>query len=498
MGRKGLLVAAALLLAAYFLYEPIVDRFFTDTTLTVDEAPLPPADEQGHIRLGTGQLDLTFSPYGARIVSARLRDFTSRTGFPVELVADLLKTRGGVRIEIPQAAEAVDDQPYRYEPEGDGLAFVQEAAGNLAIRKSYHPAGRYGVRVGIGITNAGDRRVELPQGYRIIPFFGMRGEDEEESGKLGVSWTADQKESVRREKSKEIRETISVQGPVAWIGIQNRYFTQIFVPPDQEFQASIHPLGERQVYPVLSSPPLSLDPGQTSENSFLLYLGPLREKDLASHGASLENIIDYGTFDFLGSGVLLLLKHIHRYVANYGLCLILLAFLLRLLLFPLTQYNLKSLREMPRILQAIYRIEEEEKEDPERIEQRVRPLRRKQVRSMIGSFLPLVIQIPIFLALYQVLKSSIDLRHAEFALWVSDLSSRDPLYVLPLLMGLSMILQQRLTASDPESSRTWILMPLGFALLFAFFPAGLVLFWTTDTLFSVGQLGWIAFHSEGR
>jgi len=109
---------------------------------------------------------------------------------------------------------------------------------------------------------------------------------------------------------------------------------------------------------------------------------------------------------------------------------------------------------------------------------------------------PLAIQIPIFFALYQALDSSLELRKAAFLFWVKDLSVMDPFFILPMLMGLAMILQQRLTAVSPQSDRTWIWMPVGFALLFAFFPAGLVLFWLTDTLFSVGQLAWITARAE--
>jgi len=151
---------------------------------------------------------------------------------------------------------------------------------------------------------------------------------------------------------------------------------------------------------------------------------------------------------------------------------------------------------MPRLLEQIHTIEDEPGTPHEEAAVRLKPLRRQYVRALLGSFLPLAIQIPIFFALYQALDSSLELRKAAFLFWVKDLSVMDPFFILPMLMGLAMILQQRLTAVSPQSDRTWIWMPVGFALLFAFFPAGLVLFWLTDTLFSVGQLAWITARAE--
>jgi YidC/Oxa1 family membrane protein insertase len=221
-------------------------------------------------------------------------------------------------------------------------------------------------------------------------------------------------------------------------------------------------------------------------------------EELKAHHGGLGALIDYGTFDFLGRAVQAVVRWIHGAVGSYGLSLIFLAMLLRLLLFPVTQFNLKSLRELPRLLQQMDAIEDEEEEDPERAAVRLQPLRKRQVLAMIGSFAPLVIQIPVFLALYQVLNTSIALRNAGFGPWITDLSMRDPLFLLPLLMGAAMIVQQRLTVANPKENRTWFWMPAGFALLFSFFPAGLVLFWLADSVLSVAQLAWIACREPGR
>jgi len=497
MGNRTILLLVVIAVAAWFLYEPVVDRFFTDTSLRVSEFPSPFPEEEISLHVETKRLDIALSPYGGRIRSARLKDFTDKNGEPVELVSSLLKSRGGIRVEIPGEGEDLDDGLYRFSRDADRIDFVRENPCGLEVRKSYYPLGASALAFRLQLTNRSGERLSFPGGYRIIPFYGIGQDDEKEWKHLRVVWKEKGHEGVRREKAGKVKKTVRTENGVVWMGLQNRYFAQVLVPLDQKLQASIHPLGERQVYAVLQASPLTLEPGQSVETTFLFYLGPLVEEELQGYYSGLEEIVDYGTFDFLGRAVVVLLRSIHAYVANYGVCLILLAFVLRILLFPVTQYNLRSLREMPRILEEIYLIEEKE-QDPERAAAKIRPLREKQIRAMVGSFLPLAIQIPLFLALYEALNRSIDLRKAGFVFWVSDLSVRDPYFLLPLLMGLAMILQQRLTAANPGEDLTWLWMPLGFALLFSFFPAGLVLFWLVDSLFSVAQLAWIASKNEGR
>ncbi len=499
MKTKTVLFIVVLASLGYLLYDPVMDRFFTDHSLKVSEGPQLPDEVFQTVHLRTDGVDLALSRYGGRIISARLLDYQTKNGNPVELISGLLKTRSGVRIELPGVLDDPDDTLYTYQTNGPEEIFARVLRNGLELHKSYRPKGRYAVEFRFTLTNRGKREIFFPEGCRLIPFYGIHPENEKESGTLQVAWKSRLGEKVRREKAGKIRKPFGSKGPVEWVGLENRYFTQIFLPLSGSVQARFFPLGRRQVYCTLSSSPFLLRPGENYEEAGLLYLGPLDEEALRSCFAGLERIVDYGTFEFLGKGILLILRWLHGYVINYGLCLILLALVLRVLLFPVTQYNLRSLREMPAILQEIYDIEEEDKADPKRAEERIRPLRKRQMHAVIGSFLPLVVQIPVFLALYQALNNSIDLRRAAFFLWITDLSVRDPFFLLPLLMGGAMVLQQRLTSSNPGRDRTWIWIPVGFSLLFAFFPSGLVLFWFSDSLFSVGQLLWIAGgQKEGR
>jgi len=488
MSNRQIIIVALIMLAGYFLYEPVMDRYFSDTSLKVAEAATPFPDNEQELRIETARLALSLSPHGGRITSARLKEFTTKQDQPVELIAGLLKTRAGIRLDLPEFFEDPDDLPYDYQVNGEGVVFSRELPGQLEIIKSYQPAGEYGITMELTLINRGDAPIALPAGYRITPFFGMAPGDDDEAKDLQVAWLNGPEDRVQRRKTKEVREPFQPDQPVNWVGIRNRYFTQVLIPASTGHTITLQPLGGWQLYPTLSTPALTLAPGASQQDSYHLYLGPLTTESLRADHAGLDRMMDYGSFEILGRAGLGLLKFIRQYVANYGLCLILLALLLRLLLFPVSQYNLKALRAMPQLQHEIYRLEDEETADAAEL----LPDLRKQLRkAMVGSFLPLAIQIPIFLALYQVLNGAIELRQAALGLWITDLSVQDPYFVLPVLMGLAMIGQQYLTTVNPHEDKTWIWMPLGFALFFAFFPAGLVLFWLADSLFAVAQLALI-------
>ncbi len=496
MKQQWLIVIVVVLVVGYFVYDPVMEHFFSDSTLLVAESSTPAQAGSETITLTSDGLALTLSPQGGRIVAARLKEFQDEEGQPVELLAGLLVTRSGLRIEFPDLETQPDEQLYRPEGGDSSIRFVGASLDGLRVEKSYQAAGSYGIDFKVRLTNTGDTPLAFPAGYRLVPFYGIRPTGLKGGDYLRLAWLAEGRIDPAFENAKKIKEPLTTTPGVTWAAVQNRYFAQIVAPQDRAETVTFHPLGQGQVYAVLAAPPLTLAPGQTMERSYLLYLGPQTEAPLAAYGRGFEKIIDYGTFGLLARGVLFALRWIHHFVANYGFCIILLTVGLRLLLFPLAHYNLRSLRDMPRLLEQIHAIEDEEDTLAEKAAARLKPLRRQHRLAMLGSFLPLAIQIPIFFALYQALDTSMELRQAGFLFWVKDLAVMDPFFILPLLMGLAMIVQQRLTAVSPQSDHTWIWMPVGFALLFSFFPAGLVLFWLTDTLFSVGQLAWITARAK--
>ena len=188
MNQKTLNVLIVVIIAAYFLYEPVVDRYFTDHSLRISESSSPLSDNLEGIHLISDRLELTFSSHGGRIVSARIKDYYNEDQKAVELVSNLLKTRSGIRIEIPGTGENLDDATYSYTKEENQIRFIQETSEGMEIRKSYELLGHYGLRIRVEMTNVGVQLIDLPNGYRLIPFYGMHIDQENEPKSLKAVW----------------------------------------------------------------------------------------------------------------------------------------------------------------------------------------------------------------------------------------------------------------------------------------------------------------------
>jgi YidC/Oxa1 family membrane protein insertase len=227
-----------------------------------------------------------------------------------------------------------------------------------------------------------------------------------------------------------------------------------------------------------------------------LLMGPKDREILESYGHSFDRLVDFGWFWFIASPMLWLLHRIHDVVRNYGIAIIVITVLLKLLTFPLNQTSMKSMRKMQQIQPQLQRLRDRHKDDPSAMQREMMELYKKHNVNPFSGCLPMIIQIPVFIALYNGLLRDIALRHAPFIGWINDLSAPDRLHVagvgipvLTLLMGASMLLQQ-LTApaqGDPNQRRMMMIMPVVFTFMFLKFPSGLVLYWLVNNVISIGQ-----------
>lgn len=284
-----------------------------------------------------------------------------------------------------------------------------------------------------------------------------------------------------------------------WMAVLQHYFLSAWVgnPEDKNLY-----FGQRRpdgTYTFgFTGPMQRIESGQTGTWKSRLYVGPKDQKRLEQIAPNLNLTVDYGWLWWLAVPLWYILDLMHSLVGNWGLAIIFLTLIVKLVTYPLSQKAYVSMANMRRVQPAMKRIQERYSDDRQKLGQEMMSLYKKEKVNPMGGCLPMLIPMPIFLALYWVLLESVELRHAPFFLWIDDLSAKDPFFVLPLIMGASMYVQQLLSPAvgDPMQARMMKLMPVMFTVLFLWFPAGLVLYWLVNNVLSLLQQ-WYVFKTRG-
>jgi YidC/Oxa1 family membrane protein insertase len=284
-----------------------------------------------------------------------------------------------------------------------------------------------------------------------------------------------------------------------WAAMIQHYFVGAWVPnPDeQDHYYSKVPAEDRHILGLVS-PELAVAPGHSAVFTSKLYMGPKLQDDLAKLAPGLDLTVDYGWLTVIAKPIFWLLSFIHDLVKNWGVAIILLTLLIKLAFYKLSEASYRSMAHMRRMQPKLVAIKERYGDDRQRLSQAMMDLYKKEKINPFGGCLPILVQIPVFIALYWVLLESVELRQAPFVLWIEDMSTKDPYYVLPLIMGVSMFIQQKLNPPPPDPMQAKILMmlPIVFTAFFAFFPAGLVLYWCVNSILSIAQQWYITRRVE--
>jgi YidC/Oxa1 family membrane protein insertase len=232
-----------------------------------------------------------------------------------------------------------------------------------------------------------------------------------------------------------------------------------------------------------------LQPAEYRQFDYLLFFGPKDQELLKAANHQLERAVYFGWFDMLAKPLLYVLVFFYGFLKNYGLAIILLTIIIKLLFWPLTHKSYASMKAMQKLQPEMQKLREKFKSDKERLNKELMELYKKHSVNPLGGCLPMLVQIPVFFALYKVLLDSIALRQAPFMLWLTDLSAKDPYYITPLLMGASMFVQQKMTptSADPMQAKIFMFMPVVFTFLFLNFPSGLVIYWLVNNLLTIAQ-----------
>ncbi len=377
--------------------------------------------------------------------------------------------------------------------EKDTLKFSCVSPEGLTFIKTYTFKGDgYGFDLAVQMANHSSQNLEGHLDLDLSENF--TGEDTSRFHFLGFNGSINNKwEEI---KSGGLKEPKTFTGKINWAGLDEGYFLTAIVP--QTASKALVLLKETPPGPMVASvrtPVENLAPGQAAQFSYSLYFGPKDLNDLKTLG--LDNAVNFGWFDFLGRPLLHFLKFLDRYSFNYGWAIIILTFLIRIVFFYPNHKSYKSMKDMQKLQPKVAKIREKFKDDKEVMNKELMALYRTFKVNPLAGCLPMVIQLPVFIALYNVLGYAIELRHASFIptlpftniVWLADLSTKDPLLITPIVMGATMFLQQKMTPSpgDPAQAKMMMFLPLIFTFMFLNFASGLVIYWLVNNVLSIIQ-----------
>ncbi len=306
------------------------------------------------------------------------------------------------------------------------------------------------------------------------------------SGRVGIATMVDGK--TETEKIEKIKGEVKYSGTVAWFAQEDKYFTAALVSGKPGVVTTTRTGATAASGDLLTTDLLVKEKPQNA--SFSLYAGPKSFSLLKAQGHGLEQMIDYGWFGILAKPMFWLLQQFYRFTLNYGVAIILLTIVVRVLLFYPSLKSATAMEEMKKLQPQLTALREKYKKDPQRMNQEMMKLYKEHKVNPLGGCLPMLLQLPFFVALYNVLSVSIELRQAPFlSFWIKDLSVHDPYYILPVLMGVSMVFTMKMTSTtvDPQQQKMMMFMNIAFIFLFAWLPAGLLLYITLSNVLSIVQ-----------
>ncbi|MDR6375213.1 membrane protein insertase YidC [Paraburkholderia caledonica] len=373
------------------------------------------------------------------------------------------------------------------------LSFESPVKGGLKVIKTYtFTRGSYVIGVDTKIQNVGTAPVS-PSVYMEL----VRDDQPVETPRfshtfIGPAVYTDQHHFQKMtfgdiDKNKE---DFTKQADNGWIAMVQHYFASAWIPQQgvkrdiyvEKIDPTLYRVGVKQ-------PVAAIAPGQTVDVSARLFAGPEEERMLEGIAPGLELVKDYGWVTIIAKPLFWLLEKIHSYVGNWGWAIVLLTLLIKAVFFPLSAASYKSMARMKAITPRMQALRERFKGDPQKMNAALMELYKTEKVNPFGGCLPVVVQIPVFISLYWVLLSSVEMRGAPWILWIHDLSQQDPFFILPVLMAVSMFLQTKLnpTPPDPVQAKMMMFMPIAFSVMFFFFPAGLVLYYVVNNVLSIAQ-----------
>ena len=374
------------------------------------------------------------------------------------------------------------------------LRFESAEQGGVRLNKIYTlQRGSYLVDVRHEVVNASGQAVN-PQLYVQLVRDGNQAENATPfySTFTGPAFYTDAKkfQKVAFTDIEKNKAEFVTSSPDGWVAMVQHYFASAWLLPDGKPRENFARKIDQNLYAAGMITPIgAIAPGATAAVDARLFIGPQDEKLLESIAPGLELVKDYGFFTILSKPLYWLLDKLHGFIGNWGWSIVALVFLLKILFYPLNAKAYASMAKMKAINPKVMDLRERYKDNPQQMQMEMMRVYREEKVNPMGGCLPILIQIPVFIALYWVLLSSVEMRGAPWILWIKDLSIKDPYFILPIVMTLTTLLQTALNPlpPDPMQAKLMWMMPLMFSVMFFFFPAGLVLYWITNNVLTIAQ-----------
>ena len=478
----------------------------------VSEPGRRPATRSGIVRVTTDVLEVELNTTGATLQRAAIRNYPVNKDEPDTLV-ELLSPAGPDRGMIQMGL--IDE---RDGPEPNHLALFETPLTEYELNGADEIVVPFRWSDGQGITvekdirfTRGSYRIDVTQ--RIVNTSGADWR--------GAEYAQIERRSRGAERSMFNVDTYSFDGPIiydgeksakldrddllsdgpydikagnGWVGSIQHHFLSAIVPSrDAEYKYNVSVRGDTSVASLIRSPSLVVRSGAEFTFETSAFVGPKLQGQLEQLDESLKLTVDYGWLTIISQPLFWVLNKVHAFVGNWGLAIILVTILIKMAFYKLTEASGRSMAKMREIQPRMKALQDRYKDDRQALSQAMMELYKREKVNPAAGCLPILIQMPFFLAFYWVLLESVEMRQAPFVLWIGDLSSRDPFFILPIIMGAAMLFQQRLNPApaDPVQAKVMQVMPIVFTGFFAFFPAGLVLYWVTNTLLSIAQQWYI-------
>lgn len=461
--------------------------------------PIVPEKE---VIVETEKFVITFSNIGGAIKSIALKDYNHKGSQDYLKLVDGKNPSDYIFNLSSTTLPALNLSGYTMSQNKDGITYALLVDG-WEISKQYVLYNtKRGIELRLFVKNVSSSEKDFS--YRLVGGAGVTEASEHDNKLIEVTSKIDGK-SVGYKRSKDA--TTINQGAVKWSALKNKYFS-VIIKPEAMTRGQFYSHGESgELVMGIDSTTGSIAPGATAENKYLLYVGPSHIPALKEFDGELEETINYGFFGGISKALLVVLRFFYSIVHNWGIAIILLSILLNVLLFPLTFKSFSSMQKMQALQPQMEKLKKLHKDNPQKLNKEIMELYKKYKINPLGGCLPMLLQMPIFIALYQALMKSIELRGAKF-LWVQDLSSPDAvgipitlpivgnsINILPLLMVAAMVVQQKMSTASMGSAVTdeqkqqqkmmLILMPVMFGFIFYNMPSGLVIYWIVNTVLTI-------------